>query len=107
MVNVTSRFIQSDIPDSEYSVSNDIQLNNDNLTVYIKEDNDLGNRTTDNKASAGNDIILNDFYPDKAIITSYNRIYYAKLSLDWKEQIKFITLNQYHNIIEVLMVIFF
>jgi hypothetical protein len=83
--NVTARYVQTDTPDSTYGVNNDIWLGNDNLTVYVREGNDWTNKTSENKVSGGNGVILDDFYPDKTIITAFNRTYYVKLETGWQE----------------------
>ena len=80
---ITTRYTQTDIPNDLYGVNNDIWLGGNNKIVYVKENNAWVDKTTTDKVCGGNGIVLDDFYPDKSIITSYERAYYLKLNGEW------------------------
>lgn len=70
-------------PFENYGQNEDIWINPDFTTVYVRENNQWVNKSNDNRVFGANSQISTDYYSDRTIFESIRRRFYAKINGQW------------------------
>ena len=82
---VSEIYVNNDTPVINYGLNDDVWLGETMFDVYLKENNNWVDKTLNNLVCGANGIIINGFYPNKAIVKSLKRTYYVKINDTWQE----------------------